>query len=270
MPTTEANGQTIYYEVEGEGEPLLCLMGLAADTLAWALQVPAFSAQHKTIVFDNRDVGQSSLAEGGYEIADMARDALALADALELDSFHLLGVSMGGAIAQEMALTAPERVRTLTLAVTFAAGGAWGRTLSRVWGARVQRMSREERVDELMLLCLSENFFENAEGVAWLRDLMLQNPHPQPPEAFARQLDASSRHNTRDRLGELSMPIHVIGAEHDILVPVWKSREIAELIPGAKLTVLEACPHGLNLERAEEFNRAVLDFIAERAAAAPA
>jgi 3-oxoadipate enol-lactonase len=270
MPTTEANGQTIYYEVHGEGEPLLCVMGLATDTLAWTLQVPAFSERHRTIVFDNRDVGQSSQATHSYEIADMAQDALALADALELDSFHLLGVSMGGAIAQEIALAAPERVRTLTLAVTFAAGGRWARTLSSVWSARVQRMSREERIDELLLLTLSEGFFENAEAVAFLRDLMLENPNPQPVEAFARQLDASSRHGARERLGELTMPTHVIGAEWDILVPVWKSREVAALIPGSKLTVLEACPHGLNVERAEEFNRAVLDFIAERAAAAPA
>jgi 3-oxoadipate enol-lactonase len=278
MPIAEVNGQSIYYEVHfarGDtahhpsqpDEPLLCVMGLAADTLAWALQVPAFSARHRTVVFDNRDVGRSSLAKESYEVTDMAGDALALADALELDSFHLLGVSMGGAIAQELALAAPERVRTLTLAVTFVAGGRWGRTLSQVWGARVERMSREERIDELMLLTLSEGFFENAEGVAFLRNLMLQNPHQQPPEAFARQLDASSRHDARDRLGELAVPTHVIGAEHDILVPVWKSREVAALIPGAKLTVLDACPHGLNVERAEEFNRAVLDFIAEGAAA---
>jgi 3-oxoadipate enol-lactonase len=267
MPTIEANGQTLYYEVHGDGEPLLGIMGLAADTLAWTLQVPAFSSRHRTVLFDNRDVGQSSQAQGAYEIADMAGDALALADALELDSFHLLGVSMGGAIAQEMALAAPERVRTLTLAVTYAAGGRWGHTLSDVWGARVKRMSREERIDELLLLTLSEEFFENADGVAMLRELMLQNPHPQQPEAFARQLAASSRHDARARLGDLTMPTHVIGAAHDILVPVWKSEEVAGLIPDAKLTVLEACPHGLNVERAEEFNRAVLDFIAERAGA---
>jgi 3-oxoadipate enol-lactonase len=267
MPTAEANGQSIYYEVHGDGEPLLCVMGLAADTLAWTLQVPAFSARHKTIVFDNRDVGNSSMADGSYEIADMAQDALALADVLGLDSFHLLGVSMGGAIAQEMALAAPGRVRTLTLAVTFAAGGRWARTLSAVWAARIQRMSHEERVDELMLLNMSEAFFENAEGVAFLRDVMLQNPNPQPADAFARQLDASSRHDVRDRLAEIAVPTHVIGAEYDILIPVWKSREVAALIPGARLTVLDACPHGLNVERAEEFNRAVLDFIAERAAA---
>src|ERR687890_2788126 len=158
MPTIEVNGQSLYYEVHGEGEPLLCVMGLSADTLAWMLQLPAFSANHRTIVFDNRDVGRSSLAAGPYEIADMAQDALALADALELDTFHLLGASMGGAIAQELALAAPERVRTLTLAVTFAAGGAWSRKLSEVWAERVRKISREGHVDELMLLNFSEAF----------------------------------------------------------------------------------------------------------------
>ncbi len=143
MPTIEANGQTLYYEVHGEGEPLLCVMGLAADVLAWTLQVPAFSAGHRTVIFDNRDVGRSSMAGEDYEIADMARDALALADALELESFDLLGVSMGGAIAQEMACQAPERIRTLTLAVTFAAGGPWAHKLSRGLGlARAQGHAR--------------------------------------------------------------------------------------------------------------------------------
>ena len=119
MPTADVNGQTLYYEVHGEGEPLLCVMGLSADTLAWLPQVPAFSAAHRTVIFDNRDVGRSSLADGPYEIADMARDTLALADELGLESFHLVGCSLGGAISQEVAIAAPERVRTLTLAVTL-------------------------------------------------------------------------------------------------------------------------------------------------------
>jgi 3-oxoadipate enol-lactonase len=267
MPTLEVNGQTLYYEVHGEGEPLLCVMGLSADTVAWMLQVPAFSARHRTIIFDNRDVGQSSMADGPYEIVDMAQDALALADALELDSFHLLGVSMGGAIAQEMALAAPDRVRTLTLAVTFPAGGAWARKLSEVWAERVRKISHEGHVDELMLLNFSEAFFEDEQGVAWMRGMMLQHPHPQPPEAFIRQLDAAGRHEARDRLPSLQVPTHVIAGERDILVPVWKSRELADLIPDARLTVLEGSPHGANVERAEEFNKIVLDFIAERAPA---
>jgi 3-oxoadipate enol-lactonase len=267
MPTTEANGQTLYYEVHGEAEPLVCVMGLAANTLAWALQVQPFAERHKTVIFDNRDVGRSSMASERYEIRDMAQDTLALADALELDSFHLLGYSMGGAISQEVAFAAPERVRTLTLALTYAATGNWGRSFSKVWGGRRQSASREEHIDELMLLTLSEAFFENAEAVEFTRTMMLNDPNPQPPEAFARQLEASRRHDARDRLGSLEMPVHVIGGEYDILVPIWKQRELVDLIPGAKFSVIDRGPHAANLERAPEFNQHVLDFIAEQAAA---
>jgi 3-oxoadipate enol-lactonase len=267
MPTAEVGDQTLYYEVHGEGEPLVLVMGLSGDTLAWLPQIPVFSERYRTVVFDNRDVGRSSMASGSYEIADMARDALGLLGELELDSFHLLGLSMGGAIAQEMALAAPERIKTLTLAVTFCWSGAWSRKLSEVWGARAQHMSREERVDELLLLNHTEEFFENQEALGWLRGMILQNPNPQPADAFARQLDACSRHDTRDRLETLSMPVHVIGGNRDILVPIWKSQELAELVPGAKLSVIEGGPHGSWLERAEEFNRLVLDFVAEHSTA---
>jgi 3-oxoadipate enol-lactonase len=269
MAIAEVNGQRLYYEVHGEGEPLLCVAGLTCDTLVWIPQIQAFATAHKTVIFDNRDVGQSSMAEPGYEVADMARDALALADHLELDTFHLVGVSMGGMIAQEMAVQAPERVRTLTLSVTIPAGGAYARRTAEVWSARVAQISQEQHVDELMLLNHSEGFFDNPDMVEFIRTAMLNNPHPQPPEAFARQLAACARHDTRDRLGSLTMPVHVIGGEVDILLPVWKSREVAELIPGSKLTVLPGAPHGLSIERADEFNAAVLDFIRE-AAATPA
>ena len=268
MATLEIDGRTLYYEVHGEGEPLLCVHGLTVDTLGWALQVPSFSQRHRTVIFDNRDAGQSSPAEAAYTVSDMAQDALTLADELDLQSFHLLGISMGGAIAQEVALAAPERVRTLTLAVTFPSGGAWAHSLSTVWSARVREMPRERHIDELLLLNLSEEFFENEAAVQFARDLSLQNPHPQDPEGFARQLEASSHHDASDRLPMLSMPTHVIGGERDILVPVWKSQELAELIPGARLTVLERAPHGLSMERAEEFNRLVLEFIAEHDRAA--
>jgi 3-oxoadipate enol-lactonase len=269
MAIAEVNGQRLYYEVHGEGEPLLCVAGLTCDTLVWIPQVQPFSAAHRTVIFDNRDAGQSSMTGGEYEIADMARDALALADHLDLDTFHLLGVSMGGAIAQEIAVQAPDRVRTLTLAVTFASGGAYARRLAEVWSARVAQVSREQHVDELMLLNHSEGFYEHPEMVEFIRTAMLNNPHPQPPEAFARQLAASSRHDAREGLGSLTMPTQVIGGEVDILVPVWKSKEVASLIPGSKLTVLPGAPHGLSIERADEFNALVLDFIRE-AAATPA
>jgi pimeloyl-ACP methyl ester carboxylesterase len=268
MPFADCNGQRLYYEVHGEGEPLLAIHGLSVDTLGWTLQVPAWSQHYQTIIFDNRDVGQSSRAERDYQVTDMAADALALADQLGLERFHLLGLSMGGAIAQELALRAPERVRTLTLVVTFGGGGAWGAMQGSLWAERAALMTREQRVDELMLLCFSEQTYANADGIAFLRQMLLANPNPQEPEAFGRQVRSTSRHETRDRLGELTMPVHVIGAEHDILLPVWKSRELAQLIPGARLTVLEGAAHGVNVEAAEAFNAAVLDFLGAAATAA--
>ena len=261
MPIFEGDGRPLYYEVHGEGEPLLCVMGLSADHLAWALQVPAWSQHFQTVVFDNRDVGQSFQADGPYEVTDMAEDTLRLADELGLDSFHLLGMSLGGTIAQEVALAAPERVRTLTLVVTFAWGGRWGREFARLWGLAAAQRTREEHLDWLLLQTTSQEFFENEQGVEFLRNMMLANPHPQPRDAFLRQLEAGSRHDARERLGSLAMPVHVIGAERDLLVPVFKSTEIAEMIPGARLSVVAGAPHGVNLERAEEFNALVLDFL---------
>jgi len=268
MPTANVNGIDLHHEITGEGEPLLCLMGLGADSTAWALQLPAWSPHLQVITVDNRDVGRSGQAAAGYDIADMAADTLALADHLGLDSFHLLGLSMGGMIAQEVALAAPERVRTLQLAVTYAGSGRWGREKARIWTEAAQGRTHEQMVDELLLLCVSEAFYENERAVQFLKDLMLQNPNPQDPEAFSRQLDAASRHEARDRIGALAMPVHVIGGEHDVLVPVWKSKEIAELVPDAELTVIPGGPHGLNLERAEEFNAAVLEFVRAHAPAA--
>jgi 3-oxoadipate enol-lactonase len=261
MPQAKANGQQLYYEIHGEGEPLLCIMGLATDISGWRFQLPAFSARFRTVVFDNRDVGRSSYADAPYEIADMAADAMALADELELERFKLLGVSLGGAIAQELALAAPERVESLTLAVTWGGGGRWERERARIHAATFQRQSERERFEDLLLLVLSEQAFETPEQITMLLELMMTYPYRQRPEGFLRQLEAGSRHDARDRLGDLRLPVHVIGAEHDRLVPVWKSRELAELIPDARLSILERAAHALNVERVPEFNELVLAFL---------
>ena len=266
MPIAEANGQRLHYEVHGEGEPLVCVMGLGGDTTAWVMQLADWSRTRRVVVFDNRDVGRSSYAAGAYEVTDMAADALALADAVGVDSFDLVGTSLGGAIAQELALTAPERVRTLTLGVTYAYGGAWGRHRAKVLGRLVRGMSREERVELVMMLVYSEVLFAHPNFVEAARAAMLGNPNPQDPEGFVRQIEAGSRHDTRERLGGLAMPVQVIGALRDVMIPPRASMELSELIPGAQLTMLDA-GHLVNVEAREEFNRLVLDFAAEHAGA---
>ena len=269
MPHAEVNGQRLYYEVHGEGEPLVLVMGLGGDLLAWARQIPEWSTRYRLIAIENRDVGRSSYADGPYEIADMAADTLAVIDELGIDTFHLLGVSMGGAISQSLALSAPERVRTLTLCVTWGGSGPYGAARSEVLGRQYARMSTEEQVDFLMLLTMSERFYADPGAVAWLRGMILSNPNPQKSEGFVRQLDACGRHDVRDRLGELSMPVHVIGAAHDQMVPPWKSTELADLIPSAKLTMVDGAPHMVSIEDAEQFNAAVVGFLEEHGAPAP-
>ena len=267
MPFADTNGQRLFYEVHGEGDPLVLVTGLGGDHLSWGEQLEAFSARYRTVVFDNRDSGRSTECAEGYEVDDMARDTLALADELGLDGFHLLGVSLGGAVGQEVALAAPDRVRTLTLAMTWGGDGHWGRVRGRLMANAALRTPPEEHVEQLLHSCLSEELFEDPERVAYFRQMVLENPHPQSVEAFARQAQAVGRHEARDRLGRLSMPVHVIGAERDMMIPIWKSRELAELIPDAQLTVIEGGTHGVNLEQAEEFNRLVLDWLAEHAPA---
>ena len=252
----------LYYEEAGEGEPLLMVMGLGTDHLGWMLQVPEFSKHYRVITFDNRDVGQSKQADGPYEVADMARDALALADHLELDTFHLLGMSMGGAIAQEMALMAPERLRTLTLVVTFAGGGNWAAERARLWSEIRGLIDRETHLDWLLLFGMSEDFYASPE-----RGRVLEAADAGESRIRSRRRRSSARSRraggTRRATGSrpISVPTHVIGAERDTLVPVWKSQEIAELIPGADYSVMPGAPHALNMERAEEFNELVLGWL---------
>jgi 3-oxoadipate enol-lactonase len=261
MPHADLNGFDIHYDVHGEGEPLICVHGLACDRRAWVLQIGPFQERFKAVFFDNRDVGQSSLATDDYSTADMAQDVLALADHLELDTFHLLGVSLGGMVSQQVALAAPERVRTLTLAVTHGGVQRAGRLRGRLLGSYARHLPLEDRVDNLLYLCYTEAFFENEQAFEFMRNALLENPYPQPAEAFARQAAAGAHHDLRDRLGELEMPVHVIGASRDLMIPVWKSEELAALIPGAKLTIIEGQGHGVLWEAADRFNAAVTEFL---------
>jgi pimeloyl-ACP methyl ester carboxylesterase len=263
MPFADVNGTRLYYEESGEGEPLICVMGLGTDHLGWAMQRRDFAAQFRTVVFDNRDVGQSDLATGPYTLEDLAQDTLALADHLGIERFHLLGLSMGGAIAQHVAVAEPGRLLSLTVAVTWAGNGVAGRMRGDMLGRMAETFSPDEFLNAMLVLTMSEGWFENPAQIEWLKTAMLNNPHPQPPEAFARQAAVSRTHDLRGRLKDLPMPCHVVIAEHDAQVPTWKQQELhAELPDGTRKTVIEGAAHAMNLERFADFNAAVLDGLA--------
>jgi pimeloyl-ACP methyl ester carboxylesterase len=259
------NGHEIYYEVHGEGEPLVLIMGIGYDATLWGLhQVPAFSGKFKVIVFDNRDVGRSSQATEKYNIADLADDVAGLLDALDVDQAHILGISMGGMIAQEFALRYPEKVKKLVLTGTGASTGRAKFDPISIWSFVKQNDPEGLTFGAQQFLWLfSSDFVRNHQAVDETMALLASNPNPVSPEAFARQADAYIRHDTLDRVASIKASTIVISGEQDRLTPPWIGRELADQIPDAQFHLVEGSgsSHALPLERPDDFNRIALSFL---------
>lgn len=261
----KANEQNLYYEVHGEGSPLVLIMGIGYDATLWGLhQVPALSKEYQVIVFDNRDVGRSSQASGSYTIADMADDVAALLDGLGIDRTSIVGISMGGMIAQEFALRHPDRLDKLIMTATSADNvQAWFDPIS-VWNF-VKSHDNEGLAfaSQQFLWLFSDSFVRNHEAVDQTLQMLGSNPNPQGPEAFNRQAEAYVKHDALGRLGGVKAQTLVICGERDRLTPPWVCQRVAEVIPGAQYEQIDGpgSSHVLVLERPDDFNSLVLSFL---------
>lgn len=264
MPKIKVNDISIYYEVHGEGEPLLLIAGLGGDLTAWMLQTPEFSKKYRVIVFDNRGVGRSDTPDIPYSTEMMADDTAGLMDALSIEKAHVLGQSMGGAIAQELALKYLQRVKSLILADTEARPYSLCNYVMNAWvKMRQEDVSLETFIRNQLPWLFTDKFFENPEQVQTMIDTMLANPYPQPAYAFARQVAAIIEYDALDRIGHITAPTLVITGKEDILLPVKPSEELAAGIPHAELVLLEGGGHASWSEIPDKFNRAVLEFLAK-------
>jgi pimeloyl-ACP methyl ester carboxylesterase len=253
----------MHYEDVGSGEPLVLIMGFGGDHMAWALQMADFSVRHRLIVFDNRGVGQTDAPDHPYTTRMMAGDALGLMDALGIDRAHVLGVSMGGMIAQELALASPERVRSLHLAGTFGRPDAYMLALNSAWREMRIGLGRESTLRALGLWLFSPTTYaERPELIEALLQNSLANPYPQSLAGFLRQGEAVAAHDALERLSAIRCPTLVSVAEDDILVPPRFAREIVARIEDAELRLVTTAGHGYFLERPDVFNELSLDFIA--------
>ena len=261
MHYVELSGRRFYVEENGDGEPLLAIAGLGCTVESWLPLVAPLCERHRLICFDNRDAGRSWQASEPYTVADMAVDALELADALGITDMHVLGHSMGSTIAQEVALTAPQRIRTLTLMGTWTGGQRWWRERIAGWARDRATYPLDEFVRFDMPDLLSPRFFEDQKAVDALVQWTLDFPHGQSAEAYIRQCDACAAHDTRQRLGTITARTHVIGAELDTIVPVWNARETARLIPRSEFTLIEGSGHLMGVERPAATSAAILRFI---------
>jgi len=275
MATAKVDSIELYYEEHGRGGPLLLIMGLAADSTAWMFQVPDFARRYRTIAFDNRGVGRSSRPPGPYTIHQMADDAAGLLDALDLPRAHVLGVSMGGMIAQELALRHPERVRGLVLACTYPEPDAeverqreFG--MQRFGGTVTASGEMEINLNALDPLMFFQHLLPRVFNQSFIdRELpkLMQLfagalQYGFSMEAILGQVAAVIGHKATDRLHLIQSPTLVITGDADLLVSPANSDILARSIPGAKLMKIPGGSHGFNLETPEIFNRAVLDFLA--------
>lgn len=260
MPIVRAGDADVFYEIRGEGDPLLMIMGLAADSRMWMLQTPAFSASYRIITFDNRGVGRSSSPPGPYTMEQMAADALAVLDASGVERAHVLGISMGGAIAQHLALKAPERVGTLVLAATWCHRNPYLDRMSALGRLIADSLGQEALVRASMLWLFTPRFFLERERVISALEQMALAFQP-PVSTFVNQTAAVAAHDVREQLAAVTAPALVLVGRQDILVPPELAEVLAASIPGATLRILDG-GHAFNVENAEEFNRTVLDFLA--------
>jgi pimeloyl-ACP methyl ester carboxylesterase len=226
--------------------------------------VPSFAARHRTIVFDNRGAGRSDKPAGPYTIQLLADDAVHMLDTVGAKRAHVIGISMGGMIAQDLVLRYPDRVGALVLACTFARPDE---TTRRTQGSGLGMMKGgdfdpRQIFKFMMSLVLSPEFIEREKP--WLRGLLEKaQSYGFSVEAFLAQVSAIMNHDAAARLKEVRSPTLVMTGTNDILVPPHHSDELAQLIPGAKLLKMEGGTHGFNVERKDEFNQSVLDFLAQ-------
>jgi 3-oxoadipate enol-lactonase len=263
MPTASVNGIDINYKLEGDGDETIVLVnGLADDLETWVFQMEdLLAAGYRVLRFDNRGVGGSSMPAGPYTTKLFAQDTKALVDELGITDFHLLGVSMGGMIAQEYALAHPEDLRSLTLACTYAAPGPFCSRMFSMWADMAPVNGVPFIMRDVTLWAFTVPFFEEREDE--LREFEADMAQmTQPTEAYLAQLSSIQTHDTTDRLVQIRVPTLVLAGEEDILIPVRLSRRLQEGIAGSRWATTPG-GHACLWEHPVQFNRAVLEFLSE-------
>jgi pimeloyl-ACP methyl ester carboxylesterase len=244
MAIADLGGRRAFYVREGAGEPLLMIMGMAGHHLTWGAELPALlSTRYDLIRYDHRGIGDSDPAQAPFSVADLADDAARLLDALAVPTAHVFGISLGGAVAQEVALRHPHRVRTLTLGCTYAGGpaadlGAPGR--ERLLAAMATGDARVS-VRTAFEVNLSREYAQDPRHFEVFAETAIAVRVPVP--VVALQALAAAGHDTSGRLPTLSVPTLVMHGSADEMIFASNGRHVASLIPGATLESFDGAGH---------------------------
>jgi len=271
MPTARRDGAEIYYEVRGEGPPLLLVEGLGYGTWMWRGQSPALETTFRLILFDNRGVGRSTPLPGPYTIAEFARDALAVLDAERVDRAAVLGASMGGLIAQSVAALAPERVSALVLACTLPGGPRSKPMPVETWTEVTRQVPGEVETDRLrrtMGVAMTPSFPRDHPEVV---DAIVADRIASPTDATQWMYQALSAQNfdATESDARLEIPVLITTGTEDRVVPWSNSLLLYKTIPRASLVLFHGQNHLHLIERTVEFNDAVVRFLAKSPSTIP-
>jgi 3-oxoadipate enol-lactonase len=232
MPSVDAAGTELHFVRAGSGEPMLLIQGMSATHMTWGRPFLApLEESFDCVVFDNRGMGLSGPAKLPFEIADLAGDTVALLDALEIGRAHVVGISMGGMVAQELALAHPERIRTLTLGATYC-GGPEGTLMApedlKMLGEAMASGERERVLRAMWEINLSPAFREDEARFEEFRAMASALPAPRP--VILQQMRACGAHDTSDRLARIEAPTQVVHGTADRLLGVGNGIQIAALL----------------------------------------
>jgi pimeloyl-ACP methyl ester carboxylesterase len=265
MPYQHVNGIEIYYEEKGEGKPLLLIQGLGYPSGMWFLQVPEFSHRFRTIIFDNRGAGRSDKPDEDYSVALMASDAAGLLQALGIKKAHVVGISLGGYIAQELALANPELVDRLVLLATTCGGPEYGEMTKGLWAevAALAGLPPDEIVRKGMALATALPFARSHPELIE-RCVTIRLETPQPLYALSRQAMAAYNFNSKDRVHLIRHPTLILAGAQDRVMPLPMTEAMAQKIPNGRIKVYPDAGHLLFMEKALDVNRDIIDFLSGR------
>jgi len=254
---TKLGGINISYKVEGQGEPVIMIMGFTASRSGWVSQIPYFRKYYRVITFDNRGVGKSDKPAGPYSTKMMADDTIKLMDYLGIEKAHVVGASMGGMIAQELAINYPERVMKLILACTHA-------YQDRTSGenpeqAKLAQVPPDKMANAMIRLAFSNPIYRFTFGI--VAGIQSKFIGASAKQGISGQAEACLKHNTLERLPLIKAPTLVIVGTEDKIINPASSDILASKIPNAKLVRLEGGSHSFTLEMSNLFNHEVLNFL---------
>lgn len=268
MPKAKVNGISIEYDVCGHGEPLVLIMGFGGSKWAWFFQRRAFRKHFRVITFDNRGAGRSDKPTEPYTMRTLADDVVGLMDYLKIDKAHVMGLSMGGMIAQHVAITYPERVGKLILASTLPralrdGGGGFAPEIAKALGfagGYTEEDARSVPADKTFGAVVA---FAFNRPLYRIPAIIASRVYPKliDRQGVAGQHDAIMGHNTLDALHTIKAPTLVIAGARDRIISSHASEEMASRIPNARLVLIEGGSHAALLESRVRFNREVQDFL---------